>query len=43
LVDADDEIESVEITFAAGNRMNMILKGATQEKIKQTLTQLLSD
>ncbi len=43
LVDADNEIESVEITFAAGNSMNMILKGATQEKIKQTLTQLLSE
>jgi hypothetical protein len=43
LVDADNEIESVEITFAAGTSMNIILKGATQEKIKQTLTQLLSE
>ncbi len=42
LVDADNEIESVEISLAATNEININLKGVTQSKVEQTLTKLLS-
>jgi RNase P protein component len=42
LVDADNEIESVEISLAATNEISINLKGVTQSKVEQTLTKLLS-
>ncbi len=43
LVDVDDEIESVEISIATTNEINISLKAVTQSKIEKTLSKLLSD
>lgn len=43
LVDGDDAIESVEISIAATNEINISLKAVTQSKIEKTLSKLLID